>query len=283
MLVNDELDIGEMNSADSLDEDWSLDKEPTSQSEIESDDHGSSCRGLQVVIHSKRGTNVRGWGAGRFTVLMRGIQKTHGLSTGSRTIHGQLERGVRTRGSKLKRNELYDKSSRESDSSNAEEEDSANQGSVTSDNSKPPGDNPSSAGDKNPVNQGSDTIDNSNFADNNSSEVDESNGNSNWSSVDLVLKVFQFNENERTTIDVSTDDNSSFFSNLFVTDKLLNELVTRWNTYAKKVINSSRPLRRKNVLNTWKDVTVREIKQFLGLVLHMGLVAIPVLKSPDWL
>ena len=88
---------------------------------------------------------------------MRGIQKTHGLSTGSRTIHGQLERGVRTRGSKLKRNELYDKSSRESDSSNAEEEDSANQGSVTSDNSKPSGDNPSSAGDKNPVNQGSDT------------------------------------------------------------------------------------------------------------------------------
>ena len=158
---------------------------------------------------------------------MRGIQKTHRLSTGSRTIHGQLERGVRTRGSKLKRNELYDKSSRESDSSNAEEEDSANQGSVTSDNSKPPGDNPSSAGDKNPVNQGSDTIDNSNFADNNSSEVDESNGNSNWSTVDLVLKVFQFNENERTTIDVSTDDNSSFFSNLFVTDKLLNELVIR--------------------------------------------------------
>ena len=58
--MNDELDIGEMNSADSLDEDWSLDKEPTSQSEIESDGHGSSCRGLQVVIHSKRGTNVRG-------------------------------------------------------------------------------------------------------------------------------------------------------------------------------------------------------------------------------
>ena len=134
-------------------------------------------------------------------VLMRGIQKTRGLSTGGKTIHGQLERGVRTRGSKLKCNELYDKSSRECDSSKAEEEDSVNQGSVTSDNSKLPGDNPSSAGDKNPVNQGSDTIDNSNFADNNSSECNESNGNSNRSSADLVLKVFQFNENEGIIID----------------------------------------------------------------------------------
>ena len=60
LLVNDEFDIREMNSADSLDEDWSPDKEPTSQSEIESDDHGSSYSGLQVVIHSKKGTNVRG-------------------------------------------------------------------------------------------------------------------------------------------------------------------------------------------------------------------------------
>ena len=200
---------------------------------------------------------------------MRGIQTTRGLSTGSRTIRGRLERGVRIRGGKRKRNDLYDKSSRESDSSNAEEEDSINQGSVTSDNSNLPGDN-TSTDDKNPVNQGSDTIDNSNLADDNSSEGDENSGNSNdnWSSADLVLKVLQFNENERMKINVPVDDNPLFFFNLFVTDQLLNKLVTRSNTYAQ-VINSSRPLRRKSVLNTWKDVTATEMKQFLELVLHI--------------
>ena len=60
-----------------------------------------------------------------------------------------------------------------------------------------------------------------------------------------------------------------------MTDQILNEVVTRSNTYAKKVKNSSQPLRRKSVLNTWKDITVTEMKQFLGLVLHMGLVAMP--------
>ena len=59
LIVNDEFDIGEVDSADSLDEDWSSVAEPTSQSEIESDDHGASYSGRQVLIHSQRGTNVR--------------------------------------------------------------------------------------------------------------------------------------------------------------------------------------------------------------------------------
>ena len=281
LMVNDEFDIGEMDSADSLDEDWSSRKEPTSQSEIEIDDHGASYSGCQVLIHSQRGTNVRGRGVRTRGGLVKGIWTTRGLSTGSRTIRGHLERGVRTPGAKRKRYDIYYKSFRESDSSNAEEEDSVNQGSVTSDNINLPGDNPSSADGENSVNQGSDTVDNSNLADDNSSEGDESNGNSNdnWSSADPVLKVLQFNENERMKIDVLADDNPLFFFNLFVTDQLLNELVTRSNAYAQKVINSSRPLRRKNVFKTWKDVTVTEMKQFLGLVLHMGFAAMPAYKS----
>ena len=148
-------------------------------------------------------------------------------------------------GGKRKRNDLYDKFSRESDSSNAEEEDSVNQGSLTSDNSNLPNDNPSSADDENSVNQGSDTIDNSNLADDNSSEGNESNGNlnDNWSIADPALKVLQFVENEGIKIDVPADDNPLFFSNLFLTDQRLNKLVTRLNTYAQKVINSSQPLR----------------------------------------
>ena len=44
------------------------------------------------------------------------------------------------------------------------------------------------------------------------------------------------------------------------------------------VSNSSRALRR-SVLNSWKNVTVTEMKQFIGLIFHMGLVAIPTYMS----
>ena len=52
-IVNDEFDIGEIDSADSLDEDWSSDEELSSQSKIESDDSGSSYSGRQMLIHSR--------------------------------------------------------------------------------------------------------------------------------------------------------------------------------------------------------------------------------------
>ena len=60
--MNDEFNFGEMDSADSLDEDWILDEEPTSQSEIESNDHGVSYIGRQALIQSQRGTIVSGRG-----------------------------------------------------------------------------------------------------------------------------------------------------------------------------------------------------------------------------
>ena len=62
LIVNHEFDKGEMDSADSFDEDWSSDEEPTSQFGIESDDHGAFYSGCQVLIHSQRGKNVRGKG-----------------------------------------------------------------------------------------------------------------------------------------------------------------------------------------------------------------------------
>ena len=53
LIVNDEFDIGETDSADSLDEDWSSDEELSSQSKIESDDNGSFYSGRQMLIHSR--------------------------------------------------------------------------------------------------------------------------------------------------------------------------------------------------------------------------------------
>ena len=38
-------------------------------------------------------------------------------------------------------------------------------------------------------------------------------------------------------------------------------------------------MRRRSVLNSWEDVTVTEMEQFIALVFHMGLVAMPTYKS----
>ena len=167
--------------------------------------------------------------------LVRGTRTTFGLSAGSRAIRGCVERGARIHGGKHKRNDLYDKSSCESDSSNEEEENSVNQRYVTSDNTNLPGDNPSSADDRNPANQGSETVDNGNLADDNSSEGDESNGNSNdnWSSANPVLKEFQFSENEGMKIDFPADENLLLFFNLFVIDQLLIQSSLQWKNTKK--------------------------------------------------
>ena len=92
LIVNDEVNIGEMDSGDSFDEDWSSAEEATFQSEIESDDHGVSYSGCQVLINSLWGTNLRGQGVITRGGLVRGIGTTRGLSTGGRTMYGCLER-----------------------------------------------------------------------------------------------------------------------------------------------------------------------------------------------
>ena len=94
LIVNDEFDIGEMDPANSLDEDWSSDEDPISRSEIESDDHGDFYSGRQVLNRTQGGANIRGWDNRTRGGLVRGIGTTRGLSTGGRTIRSRLERGV---------------------------------------------------------------------------------------------------------------------------------------------------------------------------------------------
>ena len=84
--------------------------------------------------------------------------------------------------------------------------------------------------------------------------------NDNWSKEDPVIKTFAFVENTGLKTVVP-------------------ELVQRSNDYVLQVINSSRPLRRKSVLNKWKEVTLLEMKKFFGLVFHMGLVAMPSYRA----
>ena len=66
--------------------------------------------------------------------------------------------------------------------------------------------------------------------------------------------------------------------NPFFYFKLL-EIIQRSNEYARRVISSNCPLRRKSVLNKWKEVTLQEMKKFFGLVFHMEFVGMPSYRS----
>ena len=103
--------------------------------------------------------------------------------------------------------------------------------------------------------------------------------NNTWSKDDPVIKIFPFSENAGLKIDVPENDNPFLYFKLLVSDELLGGIVQRLNEYARRVIDSSRPLRRKSVLNKWKEVTLSEMKKFFGLVFHMDLVGIPSYRA----
>ena len=57
-----------------------------------------------------------------------------------------------------------------------------------------------------------------------------------------------------------------------LTDDIVAEIKDNSNHYAERVIESSRPLRRRSVLHKWTPITDDEMRKFIGLVLHIGLV-----------
>lgn len=76
-------------------------------------------------------------------------------------------------------------------------------------------------------------------------------------------------------IDVPLDADPMFFFRMLFTDELLEKIVKKTNEYAKGVIASDRPARRRSLRNKWTDVTADEMRKFVGLILHMGLVSLP--------
>ena len=88
--------------------------------------------------------------------------------------------------------------------------------------------------------------------------------NNTWSKDDPVIKIFTFSENTGLKIVVPENENPLFYFKLLVSDELLGGIIQRSNEYTCRVIDSSRPLRRKSVLNKWKELTLSEIKSSLA-------------------
>ena len=66
--------------------------------------------------------------------------------------------------------------------------------------------------------------------------------------------------------------------NLFLTDDLINIMVIETNRYTDQEINKQRPLRRGSHLNNWNAIDYEEMCEFLGIILHMGCVKLPIFE-----
>ena len=87
-----------------------------------------------------------------------------------------------------------------------------------------------------------------------------------WSQDVPNIPSFEFKEEVGLKIDTPGNADPIYFVKLLITDELISEIMERTNAYAEQVINSSRPLRRKSVLNLWKPISDDETRKFLGLV-----------------
>lgn len=71
----------------------------------------------------------------------------------------------------------------------------------------------------------------------------------------------------------------------FFSDELLLNIVNESNRYAKEKIKDAEPVEKTSQWYDWKDITVEEMKAFLGIILNMSINEKPSLKdyfSNDW-
>jgi hypothetical protein len=75
-----------------------------------------------------------------------------------------------------------------------------------------------------------------------------------------------------------------YFS-LFFSEELLNNIVVETNRYARRKISEFQLSPRSN-WSSWSDVSVPEMKAFLGLIINIGLMSLPDIKyywSSEWI
>lgn len=107
--------------------------------------------------------------------------------------------------------------------------------------------------------------------------INNQNKNYTWNQL-IVLhqKVFHFDDQfgVKPGIDIEHISVADSYK-LFVTDDILQVMVAETNRNAEQVIPGSGALKKKSRLSSWKSTDTDEMKQFLGLLLYMGLVRYP--------
>jgi hypothetical protein len=108
-----------------------------------------------------------------------------------------------------------------------------------------------------------------------------------WESVtvrDKKPKSYTFTENAGPQFNLLPDADAMGYFTLFFNDEFLNNIVIETNRYVRHKI-SELQLGPRSIWNSWSDVSVLEMKAFIGLIINMGIVLLPDLKdywSSEW-
>ena len=101
---------------------------------------------------------------------------------------------------------------------------------------------------------------------------------SNWIHTPADPPSFPFTGQPGLLVDIPENTAPSFFLELLLTQELLEYMVDRTNIYAEKV-NSEKIISRRSRFKEWKPTNVAEMKTFIGLMLHMGVINLPNLQD----
>lgn len=95
-----------------------------------------------------------------------------------------------------------------------------------------------------------------------------------WDKFSGLQKQFPFTRIPGFQVNLNNTKTPIDYFKLFLTDEVINLMVTETNRTAHQTI-SARRLSRRSRLRDWVPTTAAEMKKFLGLLLYMGLVSLP--------
>lgn len=76
-------------------------------------------------------------------------------------------------------------------------------------------------------------------------------------------------------IKIDTNFTPASLADLFFSEEFIKMLVDATNEYANRTV---RPLQRHSRFRNWKNITPREMRRFIGMLLYMGVVRLPVIS-----
>ncbi|XP_065658413.1 uncharacterized protein LOC136082927 [Hydra vulgaris] len=109
------------------------------------------------------------------------------------------------------------------------------------------------------------------------SETNPSRNSNQWKDEPNIVKQIQFTADPGLKINMESKKPLDFFR-LLVTEELINNMVVETNRYATQEINKQHPLRRNSHFKDWKPINSEDMRQFLGVLFHMGCVKMPSLE-----
>ena len=129
------------------------------------------------------------------------------------------------------------------------------------------------------------SLDISNYpSDSDNDSDDDSSGWRQWLPSDIDFEHFQFTaKNVGPTFDTTPQTELECFQRFF-TDEVLNKIVTATNAYATIRLNNKQ-LTNNSTFYKWKDVTLQELKAYLGVILKMEMTEKPDVTdcfSKEW-